>query len=95
MLGYLVARSWGLPVPICEGIQRHHDQQIFADDHALSGETVTLIAINRLAEHLHDNVRRMRSEGQWEREGQAVLDYLGFSASEYRDLADHVTEMLG
>ena len=95
VLGYLVARSWGLPEHLCEGIQRHHDPLVFVKGEKLSGDALTLIAINRLAEHLHDNVRRMRSEGDWERDGGVVLEYLGISQTEYRDLADHVAELIG
>lgn len=94
VLGYLLARSWGLPEALCEGIQRHHDLNVFNAGEAVSGEARTLIAINRLAEHLHDNVRRMRSEGEWERSGAMVLEYLGISEDEYIDLVDHVGDLV-
>ena len=94
VLGFLLARNWGLPDALCEGIQRHHDLTAFQPGEKISGEALTLIAICRLAEHLHDNVRRMRSGEEWERSSQVVLQYLGFTNDEYLDLADHVLELI-
>jgi len=94
VLGYLLARNWGLPEALCDGIQRHHDLSAFNPGEQVSGESLTLIAINHLAEHLHDNVRRMRSDGAWERSSGVVLEYLGISNDEYLDLADHVGELI-
>jgi HD-like signal output (HDOD) protein len=92
-LGYLLARSWGLSDPVSEGIRHHHELTLFADDSArLAGSAMTLIAINCIAEHLHD-ARRMRGNSEWERHGAAILDYLGLSAGEFNDLQEEVAQM--
>jgi hypothetical protein len=53
----------------------------------------TLVAINILAEHLNDTAQRMREDTNWDRIGEKVLDYLGFSDNEYSDLREHLQSM--
>lgn len=66
-LGYLVAKNWFLPAPICEAIRFHHDLSVFGDKGSISPQALTLIAILRLAEHFNDEYGRMRSNPEWEK----------------------------
>jgi hypothetical protein len=54
-LGYLVAKGWFLPEAICEGILYHHDPSVFDDKDSVNPQALTLIAINAMAEHFHDD----------------------------------------
>jgi len=93
-LGYLVARSWLLPEAICEGIRYHHDPTVLDTRDLLNPMALTLIAINALAEHLHDEYVRMRANATWQQMADGVLAYLGLSEDEYRDLREEVTTLV-
>ncbi len=93
-LGYLIGKSWFLPPVICEAILHHHDQTAFAENAAISPPALTLIAICRLAEHLHDEYVRMHSNAEWERMGSRVLDHLGLDETEYLDLREELAIMV-
>jgi HD-like signal output (HDOD) protein len=94
-LGYLVAKGWFLPEAICEGILYHHDPSVFDDREVVSSQALTLIAINALAEHFHDEYFRLRSNSSWERMGDRSLDHLGLQEDEYCDLREDLTTMVG
>ncbi len=91
----LLARHWGLADSLCQGIQRHHEMQLFIQDQGISGNVLTLIAINRLAEHLQNQMTGKGRDSEWERYGRAVLAHLGFKASDYRDLSGTVSALTG
>jgi len=90
----LLVRSWGWPESLCQGIQRHHEIHLFLRDQGVSGTVLTLIAINRLAEHLHQRTQCSGQDADWERAGGAILAFLGMNAAEYRELAQEVGELL-
>jgi len=94
-LGYLVAKGWFLPEVICDGILYHHDPSVFDDRDVVSSQALTLIAINALAEHFHDEYFRLRSNSSWERMGDRALDHLGLQEDEYCDLREDLTTMVG
>ena len=93
-LGYLVSKSWFLPAPICEAIRFHHDLSVFGDKGSISQQALTLVAISRLAEHFNDEYGRMRSNPEWERTSEQVLDFLGLEETEYLDLRDELEIMI-
>ena len=93
-LGYLVARSWLLPEVICEGIRHHHDPSIFDTRDLPNPMALTLIAINALAEHLHDEYVRMRANAGWQLMADRVLVHLGLSEDDYCDLREEVTTLV-
>jgi HD-like signal output (HDOD) protein len=92
-LGYLVARGWFLPEAICEGILYHHDASVFDDQDNLSSLTLTLIAINAMAEHFHDEHFRLRGNSRWAMIGGRALDHLGLHDDEYCDLREDLASM--
>ena len=87
-LGYLVAKGWFLPEAICEGIFYHHDPLVFDDKDSVNPQALTLIAINAIAEHFHDDFFLMRGNSCWEMIGARVLDHLGLPDDEYCDLRE-------
>lgn len=93
-VGYMIAKSWFLPTPICEAIRFHHDPSVFADKGSLSAQALTLVAISRLAEHFNDEYIRMRGNPEWERIGAQVLDHLGLQETDYLDLREELEEMI-
>ncbi|MEY4592514.1 MAG: hypothetical protein RIR18_1409 [Pseudomonadota bacterium] len=89
-LGYLVARSWGLSPTLCEAIRWHHDTEVFRTKDNAPPVSKTLVAINYLAEQLHDYTVRMRENPQWAHIGEETLAYLGLNYEEYEELRDDV-----
>ncbi|MEY2632664.1 MAG: hypothetical protein RIR00_1318 [Pseudomonadota bacterium] len=90
VLGYMVAKSWGLPPTICDAILRHHDVTVFREEDSTEPTARMLVAINFLAEHLNDTMVRMRGDEQWERVGGQTLEYLGLNHAEYLELKEDV-----
>ena len=95
IVGYLVAKSWGLSPVLCEAIQRHHDAQIFQENDSSTPIARTLVAVNYLAEHLYDKQIRLRHDAQWEQIGDTVLNYLGLTNFELEELQEDVSALYG
>lgn len=93
-LGYLVAKGWFLPEAICEAILYHHDESVFDDVGAVSPRALTLIAINALSEHFHDEYVRQRESSSSERMRCRALDHLGLTEDEYCDLREELTAIV-
>ena len=93
-LGYLVAKSWFLPAPICEAIRFHHDHSIFQDKDSISAQALTLVAISRLAEHFNDEYVRMRSNPEWDLLGASVLEHLGLDENDYLDMREELANIV-
>lgn len=90
VVGHLMAKNWLLPESISDAILHHHNFSIFTEDNSVSGATQTLVAVTCLAEHLNNTMEHLRDDPEWERVGQTVLDYLGFSNDELEDLKEEV-----
>lgn len=92
-LGYMIARSWGLSDVITQSILLHHEPDVLHRADGTHPGTRTLVAVNILAEHLNDTSLRMRSDAQWERIGDEILEYLGLTDSEYSELKEDVVAL--
>ncbi|HEY8027848.1 MAG TPA: HDOD domain-containing protein [Burkholderiaceae bacterium] len=92
-LGYLIAKAWFLPLPLCEGILRHHDPSVFDESDAISPQALTLIAIAYLAEHLNDEAVMLGDHAQWDTMRERVLSHLGLLDVEYQNLREEVAEL--
>ncbi len=94
VVGYMVAKTWGLPDQLAEAILRHHDVEVFSDGDTAAPGVRTLVAINFLAEYLNDTGLRMRDNLQWNAVSDVVLDYLGLNAGDFDELKEDVTSVL-
>lgn len=90
VVGYMVAKTWGLPDMMSEAILRHHDYDIFSDSDNSAALVRTLVSINFLAEYLNDEILRMRDSPAWCAVGGAVLEHLGIGAGEFSELREDV-----
>lgn len=94
VVGFMVARTWGLPETLTDALLRHHDPAVFdKNDKAASGVR-TLVAINYLAEYLNDTVVRMRDNLQWKQVSDRVLSCLGINMGDLDELKDDVLNVL-
>jgi len=91
VVGYLLARSWGVADEICQAILNHHDHSLLDSGSNLPAASSGLIAVSCLAEYLSDYVR-LRGDDQWNTNGAAVMDYLGIGPSELEDLKEEVAQ---
>ncbi len=94
VVGFMVARTWGLPETLTQALLRHHDPLIFERDDTAAAGVRTLIAINYLAEYLSDTVLRMRDNLQWKRLSGPVLDCLGVSEGDLEELKEDVPNVV-
>ncbi len=88
VIGYLIARNWGLPETMTQAVLVHHDYSIFANDSHLPDETLALVAINFIAERVTGMHLRANDDYDWLRGKDAVAAFLGMSEQEIGDLVD-------
>lgn len=93
-LGYLIAKAWFLPQPICEGILRHHDASVFDANDEISPQALTLISIAHLAEHLNDAQAVTGNHAKWDGVREPVFEHLGLMDSEYENLREEIAELM-
>lgn len=90
VVGYLLARTWGLSETLCEAIRAHHNYEVL-DPQAparLPDEVCALIALCAIAEHVASIHLRTREEGQWPAARGRVQAFLGLAEDEMNDLID-------
>ncbi|MBC9073777.1 HDOD domain-containing protein [Thauera sp. CAU 1555] len=88
VIGYLLARSWGLADTVSQGILMHHDYSIFADPAGLEVESCTLVAINVIAEHVVGTHLRTVQDAEWGKGREPIARFLGYTPTEMDDIAD-------
>lgn len=89
-IGALVARSWGLPRPVCDAIRLHHDYDVFQNA-AVDGQVVRLISMGLVAEVAIQRFARMNESAEWVKAGERVEGALVLSGPEIDDwIADLV-----
>jgi HD-like signal output (HDOD) protein len=88
IVGYYLARSWGLSDAVSQGILDHHDYAQLGDPRNLNSESHRLIAINCVAEYVAGTHLRSVQEGEWRKAREAAALVLGYSASDLDDVAD-------
>lgn len=88
LIGYLLAKNWGLPDAVCIAIQNHHEVSVLKND-SLPVHSMGLIAISYLAEYLSDYIR-MRGDHLWQENGSIVMQYLGLTEFDIEDIKEEV-----
>lgn len=94
VVGFMVAKTWGLPDNLAEAILRHHDMEVFAEGDNAAPGVRTLVAINFLAEYLNDTSVRLRDNLQWKAVSERVLGHLGLNDGEFEELREDVASVL-
>lgn len=90
VVGYMVAKTWGLPDAITEALLRHHDPTMLSNSDGASSVARTLVAINFLAEYLNDTLLRQRDSAEWANIGEKALAHLGIGPAELMELKDEI-----
>lgn len=90
VVGYLVTRTWNLPLCVRDAVRYHHEVETILEP-ALTQRSplASLLAILKLATHAND-VYRQRPEPEWTRAGGLVLEYLGLTEHECEEMVDEM-----
>lgn len=85
VVGYYVAKSWHLPMDVCEVIAEHHNaQNVFNSEavYSYDGGKKTLLAILKMAEHicgLYEVLGKQHEDYEWDAIKPFVLEFVGLS----------------
>jgi len=97
VVGYFTAKSWNLPLHLCEAIASHHDAlAIFSDDSGRDAQLKTLLAILKMAEHICESHRVLGNQAEdheWQSIEQLVLEYVGLSDYDFEHLRESIREL--
>jgi HD-like signal output (HDOD) protein len=97
VVGYFIAKSWNLPLHLCEVIANHHNAlSIFSDDSGRDAQLKTLLAILKMAEHIcqtHRILGGQEEDPEWRSIEQLVLEYVGLSEYDFENLKESIREM--
>lgn len=87
VIGYLMARNWGLSETLCTAILCHHDFRVF-EDGSVSDECCTLIGLEIIAERVVGTFLRLQEDGEWEKAKGRVANFFGLSETDLNDLTE-------
>ena len=97
VVGYFTAKSWNLPLHLCEAIANHHNAlSLFSDDSGRDASLKTLLAILKMAEHIcasHRVIGDQAEDHEWQAIAQLVLEYVGLSEYDFVYLKESIREM--
>ncbi|MCU1718465.1 HDOD domain-containing protein [Pseudomonas sp. 5P_3.1_Bac2] len=96
VVGYYTAKSWRLPLHLCEAIASHHNAlAIFADESGRDAQLKTLLAILKMAEHVcssHRVLGAQQQDHEWLCIEQFVLEYVGLSEYDFENLRESIRD---
>ncbi len=97
VVGYFTAKSWNLPLHLCEAIASHHNAlAIFTEDSSRDAQLKTLLAILKMAEHIcasHSVLGNQSDDFEWQSIEQMVLEYVGLSEYDFENLRESIRDM--
>ncbi len=97
VVGYFTAKSWNLPLHLCEAIAGHHNAlALFHDDAGCDARLKTLLAILKMAEHICESHRvlgNQHEDHEWQSIERLVLEYVGLSEYDFENLRESIREL--
>lgn len=93
VVGYFLARRWKLPEFVAQGIALHHDYAAL-DEGRAAPDTLGVVAINALAEHLVFQHNGLGEEDEWDRAAEHVFRFFGLGEGEAADLTEDMLDWL-
>ena len=80
LVGYLLARSWGLPETITQAIHFHHEHAVLAEDTGFPlNESRDFIALALLSERAIQIISGLNQTCEWPKGGKWVMEHFGLS----------------
>lgn len=97
VVGYFTAKSWNLPLYLCDAIANHHNAlSFFEDNSGRDAQLKTLMAILKMAEHICASYRvlgNQEEDHEWNGIQSLVLDYVGLSEYDFDNLRESIREL--
>ena len=97
VVGYFTAKSWNLPLHLCEAIASHHNAlAIFTEEASRDAQLKTLLAILKMAEHIcasHRVLGNQPDDHEWQGIEQLVLEYVGLSEYDFENLRESIRDL--
>lgn len=94
VVGYFLARSWGLSDAVCQGILCHHDYSVLEAESDLDNETRMLIAVNAVATYIAGTHLRSGSDAEWDKARLPAAHFLGYAPDDLDNLAEDLVYKL-
>lgn len=91
-VGSLLATSWQLPEHMRHAIALHHDLGVYQS--SLPVESLNLIAIVHLAEHIESTHSRLSGDAEWDKMGAATLAHLMLGDDQLEEVSRDARDML-
>jgi len=94
-LGYILAKTWGLKDNLCTLIRYHHRVlDVFENNLITDDKDLTMLCILKMAENIDKYFWDIRDDTEWAEVEELVLDYMGLSELDYKELAEDMSEKL-
>jgi len=97
VIGYYTAKSWNLPLHLCEAIANHHNAlALFSEESGRDAQLKTLLAILKMAENIcatHRVLGNQADDHEWNSIEQLVLEYVGLSEYDFENLKESIREL--
>lgn len=96
VVGYYTAKSWNLPLHLCEAIACHHNAQAIIGDETADGRLKTLLAILKMAEHICESHRVLGNQvedHEWLSIESLVLEYIGWSEYDFQVCKESIRDL--
>ena len=94
VLGFYLARSWGLDRDIADIIRDHHNAAELLNLDASGYAHATMLAILKMAEHIDKLFWGVEHDSEWQQIEQLVFEVLGISKPDFEDMRDDMLEQL-
>ncbi len=96
VVGYFTAKSWNLPLHLCDAIASHHNALVIICDDNADAQLKTLLAILKMAEHICESHRVLGNQAEdyeWQGIEQVVLEYVGLSEYDFENLRESIRDL--
>ena len=92
VVGYYLAKSWGVPKSCCAVIAKHHRVD-YLFSHRVPGDKISLsfVSILKMAEHIASVYRHLghaQEDYEWQKIGHYVLDHLEISEYDFEGIIE-------
>ncbi|MEO9275707.1 HDOD domain-containing protein [Marinomonas sp. 5E14-1] len=92
VVGYFLAKSWGLPKSCCSVIAKHHRiDRLFNNRVPGDGLYLTFAAILKMAEHIasvHKHIGEANKDYEWQQVGHYALDHLDLTEYDFEGMIE-------
>jgi HD-like signal output (HDOD) protein len=92
VVGYFLAKSWGLPKSCCSVIAKHHRvERLFTNRVPGDNLSLTFAAILKMAEHIasvYKHIGEANEDYEWQRISHYALDYLNLTEYDLENITE-------